>query len=213
VIRVFLVDDQTLVRKGIRSLLSLLPDIDVVGEAVDGSDALRLIPPTAPDVVLLDIRMPEMDGLALLRRLAQPGRAPHFIILTTFDDADALLEGCKAGARGFLLKDVSLEQLASTIRSVAEGRLILQPSITDTLLRNLQRRADPRFDPEIAEPLTEREREVIRLVAGGFGNREIGEILGLSEGTVKNHVSRLLLKLDARDRTSAVLKAIASRLA
>ena len=212
-IRVFLVDDQTLVRKGIRSLLSLLPDIEVAGEAVDGGEALRLIPSAAPDVVLLDVRMPEMDGLVVLQRLAQPGRAPHFIILTTFDDADALFEGCKAGARGFLLKDVSLEQLASAIRSVAEGRLILQPSITETLLRNLQGRADTKFDGEIAEPLTEREREVIRLVAGGFSNREVGEMLGLSEGTVKNHVSRLLLKLDARDRTSAVLKAITSRLA
>ncbi len=212
-IRVFLVDDQTLVRKGIRSLLSLLPDIEIAGEAVDGSEALHLIPSAAPDVVLLDIRMPEMDGLAVLRRLARPGHAPHFIILTTFDDADALFEGCKAGARGFLLKDVSLEQLASAIRSVAGGRLIFQPSITETLLRSLQGRGDARFKGEIVEPLTEREREVIRLVAGGFSNREIGEMLRLSEGTVKNHVSRLLLKLDARDRTSAVLKAIASRLA
>lgn len=209
--RVFLVDDQTLVRKGIRSLLSLLPDIDVVGEAVNGAEAVQLIPSTAPDVVLLDIRMPEMDGLAVLRRLARPGCAPHFIILTTFDDADALFEGCKAGARGFLLKDVSLEQLSSTISAVAEGRLVLQPSITETLLRNIQGRV--RLDDEYSEPLTERERGVIRLMAGGFSNREIGEMLGLTEGTVKNHVSRVLLKLDARDRTSAVLKAIASRLA
>ncbi|HVE03095.1 MAG TPA: response regulator transcription factor [Rhizomicrobium sp.] len=209
--RVFLVDDQTLVRKGIRSLLSLLPDIEIAGEAVDGREALRLIPAAAPDVVLLDIRMPEMDGLDVLRALVQPGRAPHFIILTTFDDSDVLLEGCKAGARGFLLKDVSLEQLASAIASVAEGRLILQPSITETLLRSLQGRSESKLDD--VEPLTERERDVIRLMAGGFGNREIGEMLGLSEGTVKNYVSRLLMKLDARDRTSAVLKAIASRLA
>jgi len=209
--RVFLVDDQTLVRKGIRSLLSLLPDIEIAGEAVDGREALRLIPAAAPYVVLLDIRMPEMDGLDVLRALVQPGRAPHFIILTTFDDSDVLLEGCKAGARGFLLKDVSLEQLASAIASVAEGRLILQPSITETLLRSLQGRSESKLDD--VEPLTERERDVIRLMAGGFGNREIGEMLGLSEGTVKNYVSRLLMKLDARDRTSAVLKAIASRLA
>jgi len=209
--RVFLVDDQTLVRKGIRSLLSLLPDIEIAGEAVDGREALRLIPAAAPDVVLLDIRMPEMDGLDVLRALVQPGRAPHFIILTTFDDSDVLLEGCKAGARGFLLKDVSLEQLASAIASVAEGRLILQPSIAETLLRSLQGRSESKLDD--VEPLTERERDVIRLMAGGFGNREIGEMLGLSEGTVKNYVSRLLMKLDARDRTSAVLKAIASRLA
>lgn len=212
-IRVLLVDDQTLVRKGIRSLLSLLPDIEIAGEAVDGREALSLIPAAAPDVVLLDIRMPEMDGLAVLRHLARPGRTPHFIILTTFDDADALFEGCKAGARGFLLKDVSLEQLAGAIRSVVEGRLIFQPSITETLLRHLQGRADASFRDGVGEPLTEREREVIRLMAGGFSNREIGEMLGLTEGTVKNHVSRLLLKLDARDRTSAVLKAIASRLA
>lgn len=209
--RVFLVDDQTLVRKGIRSLLSLLPDIEIAGEAVDGREALRLIPAAAPDVVLLDIRMPEMDGLDVLRALVRPGRAPHFIILTTFDDSDVLLEGCKAGARGFLLKDVSLEQLASAIASVADGRLILQPSITETLLRSLQGRSESKLDD--VEPLTERERDVIRLMAGGFGNREIGEMLGLSEGTVKNYVSRLLMKLDARDRTSAVLKAIASRLA
>ena len=212
-IKVFLVDDQTLVRKGIRSLLSLLPDMDVVGEAVDGAEALRLIPSAAPDIVLLDLRMPEMDGLAVLRQMAKPGRAPHFIILTTFDDADALFEGCKAGARGFLLKDASLEQLASTIRAVNEGRLILQPSITETLLRNIKGRPESRLDDELADPLSEREQGVIRLMAGGFSNREIGEMLGLTEGTVKNHVSRLLMKLDARDRTSAVLKAIASRLA
>jgi DNA-binding NarL/FixJ family response regulator len=210
-IRVFLVDDQTLVRKGVRSLLSLLPGIDVVGEASDGIEALSLIPAAQPDVVLLDIRMPGLDGLSVLRRLAVPGQSPHFIVLTTFDDADVLFEGCKAGARGFLLKDVSLEQLESAIQAVAEGRSILQPSITETLLRNLKepRRPAPAGDSPV-EALSERERDVIRLMAGGFSNREIGEMLGLTEGTVKNHVSRLLLKLDARDRTSAVLKAIAS---
>ncbi|HEY3948615.1 response regulator transcription factor [Phenylobacterium sp.] len=211
-IRVFLVDDQTLVRKGVRGLLSLLPDIEVVGEASDGAEALELIPQAAPDVVLLDIRMPGVDGLSVLRRL---GASPttRFIVLTTFDDADALFEGCRAGARGFLLKDVSLEQLEATIRAVADGRTILQPSITETLLCNLQMGAMAPADDGMDEPLSEREREVIRLMAGGFSNREIGEMLGLSTGTVKNHVSRLLLKLDARDRTSAVLKALASRLA
>jgi DNA-binding NarL/FixJ family response regulator len=212
-IRVFVVDDQTLVRKGVLSLLSLLPDIEVVGEAVDGIEALSLIPATTPDVVLLDIRMPGLDGLSVLRRLAKPGQPPHFMVLTTFDDAEVLLDGCKAGARGFLLKDVSLEQLASGIRAVAEGRSILQPSITETLLRNLEGRGSTRLGEGLVEDLSERERDVIRLMAGGFSNREIGEMLGLTEGTVKNYVSRLLLKLDARDRTSAVLKAIASRLA
>ncbi|HTP77026.1 MAG TPA: response regulator transcription factor [Rhizomicrobium sp.] len=212
-IKVFLVDDQTLVRKGVRSLLSLLPDIDVVGEASDGIEAESLIPAAAPDVVLLDIRMPGLNGLSVLRHLAVPGRAPYFIVLTTFDDADVLFDGCKAGARAFLLKDVSLEQLASAIRAVAEGRSILQPSITETLLRNLNGRATDTSGENVTEALSDRERDVIRLMAGGFSNREIGELLGLTEGTVKNHVSRLLLKLDARDRTSAVLKAIASRLA
>jgi DNA-binding NarL/FixJ family response regulator len=212
VIRVFLVDDQTLVRKGVRSLLSLLPDIEVVGEATDGTEALALIPEASPDVVLLDIRMPGLDGLSVLRKLA-PNSAIHFIVLTTFDDADALFEGCRAGARGFLLKDVSLEQLASAIRAVMEGRTVLQPSITETLLRNLQTVRSATYEEELPEPLSERERDVLRLMAGGFSNREIGEMLVLSTGTVKNHVSRLLLKLDARDRTSAVLKAIASRLA
>jgi RNA polymerase sigma factor (sigma-70 family) len=196
----------------VRSLLSLLPDIEVVGEAADGTEALDLIPRASPDVVLLDIRMPGLDGLSVLRQLA-PNSAIHFIVLTTFDDADALFEGCRAGARGFLLKDVSLEQLAAAIRAVAEGRTILQPSMTETLLRNLQTRQSALYDDDLDESLSERERDVIRLMAGGFSNREIGEMLGLSTGTVKNHVSRLLLKLEARDRTSAVLKAIASRLA
>ncbi len=212
-IRVFLVDDQTLVRKGVRSLLSLLPDICVVGEAVDAREAQSLIPAVQPDIVLLDVRMPGEGGLSVLRRLAQPGRLPFFIVLTTFDDADVLLEGCRAGARGFLLKDVSLEQLASAIRAVADGRSVLQPSITETLLRNLSGHKAPELGEDSTDVLSERERDVIRLMAGGFSNREIGEMLGLTEGTVKNHVSRLLLKLDARDRTSAVLKAIASRLA
>jgi len=209
-IRVFLVDDQTLVRKGIRSLLSLLPDIEVVGEAVDGAEALSLIPRASPDIVLLDMRMPKVDGIGVLRQLAAEVQAPGVIVLTTFDDSEALFEGCRAGARGFLLKDVSLEQLASAIRAVAAGRTILQPSITETLLRNLQGVVQTGDLPP--EELSDRERDVIRLMAGGFSNREIGEMIGLSEGTVKNHVSRLLLKLDARDRTSAVLKAIASRL-
>jgi DNA-binding NarL/FixJ family response regulator len=212
VIRVVLVDDQALVREGVRSLLSLLPDIEVVGEAVDGLDALRVIPEVAPDVVLLDVRMPGLDGLGVLRQLAGPAK-PFFLLLTTFEDAERFVEGCRAGARGFLLKDVSLEDLADAIRMVASGRTILQPLITQTLLRNLQGQAAVSPDEGPVEALSERERTVVRLMAGGFSNREIGQLLGLTEGTVKNHVSRLLQKLDARDRTSAVLKAIAGQLA
>jgi DNA-binding NarL/FixJ family response regulator len=211
-IRVFLVDDQTLVREGVHGLLSLLPDIEIVGEAVDGLEALRLIPLAQPDVVLLDIRMPGLDGLGVLRQLAGPAR-PFFLLLTTFEDADRFVEGCRAGARGFLLKDVSLEDLATAIRAVAGGQTLLQPLITQTLTRNLQSQVSASSDEAPVDPLTERERTVVRLMAGGFSNREIGELLGLAEGTVKNHVSNLLLKLDARDRTSAVLKAIAGQLA
>ncbi|HEY3950556.1 response regulator transcription factor [Phenylobacterium sp.] len=211
-IRVLLVDDQTLVREGVRGLLSLLPDIEIVGEAVDGLEALRLIPEAQPDVVLLDIRMPGLDGLGVLRQLAGPAR-PFFLLLTTFEDTERFVEGCLAGARGFLLKDVSLDALAAAIRTVASGRTLLQPIITQTLLRNLRSEAFASSGEVLLEPLTERERTVVRLMAGGFSNREIGELLGLAEGTVKNHVSSLLLKLDARDRTSAVLKAIAGQLA
>jgi len=211
VIRVFLVDDQTLVRKGIRSLLSLLPDIEVAGEAADGAEALASIAAAAPDVVLLDVRMPGIDGLEVLRCLAGKQGAPRFIILTTFDDAETLFEGCRAGAAGFLLKDVSLPQLSAAIKAVAQGRSMLQPCFTETLLRNLQGRQGLHGQYDMSPPLSEREREVIRLMAGGFSNREIGAMLKLTEGTVKNHVSRLLEKLDARDRTSAVLKAIASQ--
>jgi DNA-binding NarL/FixJ family response regulator len=157
--------------------------------------------------------MPDLGGVEVLRRLAVAGRPPHFVVLTTFDDSEVLLEAAKSGAQGFMLKDVSLEQLALAIRTVAEGRSFMQPSITDNLLRNLQCREAAATAGSVAEALSGREAEVVRLMAGGFSNREIGEILGLAEGTVKNHVSRLLLKLDARDRTNAVLKAITARLA
>jgi DNA-binding NarL/FixJ family response regulator len=207
-IRVALVDDQTLVRQGIRSLLGLSPDIVVTLEASDGEDALRLLPVSEVDVVLLDVRMPKKSGLDLLRELGPTGRLPPTILLTTFDENSVVLDAIRAGARGFLLKDVSLEQLTEAIRVVAAGGTLIQPAVTERVLRGLGglRTTFDSLDPPDA--LTARETEVLRLMAGGYSNREIAAALGSAEGTVKNHASSILSKLGVRDRTRAVLKAL-----
>lgn len=207
-IRVGLVDDQTLVRAGIRALLSLVPDVEVAFEAEDGASALRALENASPDVVLLDLRMPGLDGIGVLRALRGAGRLPPTIVLTTFDDDALMLEAIRLGARGFLLKDISLERLAEAIRTVAAGGTLLQPAITERLLRAALG-AGTDFDSSVApEPLTEREIEVLRLMTGGFSNREIADSLGVAEGTAKNHISNILAKLGVRDRTRAVLKAL-----
>jgi DNA-binding NarL/FixJ family response regulator len=208
VIRVCLVDDQTLVRHGIRSLLELADDIEVVAEARDGGEAVDVICSTRPDVVLLDVRMPVMSGCDVLRRLNATGYLPPTLILTTFDDDEVVLQGLREGAKGYLLKDVSLEQLVTAIRTVAAGRTMFHPAVTDRVARALERSAGGRADEPLLDPLTEREVEILRLLAGGFSNREIADALRIAEGTVKNHVSNVLSKLDTRDRTRAVLKAI-----
>jgi DNA-binding NarL/FixJ family response regulator len=207
-IRVVLVDDQMLIRQGVRSLLALAGDIEVIAEAADGDQALEVIRRDTPDVVLLDLRMPKLDGVGVLKALQASGRLPPTIILTTFDDDAALLEAVKAGARGYLLKDVSLEQLTAAIRDVAAGHTIIRPVLTERVLRGLEhvRRDFDALSP--ADPLTRREIEVLRLMAGGYSNREIAEALGSAEGTVKNHTSSILSKLGVRDRTRAVLKAL-----
>jgi DNA-binding NarL/FixJ family response regulator len=207
-IRVMLAEDQTLVRKGIRSLLGLLPDIDVAGEASDGEEALALLPDIKPDVLLLDIRMPKLSGLQILDRLRSEQSVVPTIILTTFDDSEALFQGIKCGARGFLLKDVTLEQLATAIREVAAGGTMIQPGVTEHLLRNLQCLSSSMATPATPELLSAREHQVVRLMVGGYRNREIADAFGVTEGTVKNHVSNILSKLGVRDRTRAVLKAI-----
>ena len=207
-IRVALVDDQTLVRQGIRSLLELSDDIQVVGEAADGEEAVRVIAETRPDVVLLDVRMPKRSGLDVLRDLRDSGRGVPAILLTTFDDDAVALEGVRAGAKGFLLKDVSLEQLTETIRTVAGGGTLIRPAVTERVMRGIEG-ARPGFDSlDPPDALTPRETEVLRLMAGGYNNREIAEALGTAEGTVKNHASTILSKLGVRDRTRAVLKAL-----
>ena len=207
-IRVVLVDDQTLVRRGIRSLLELSGDIRIVAEAEDGEQALTVIRREKPDAVLLDVRMPRRTGIEVLREMRRDGDLPPTILLTTFDDDDALLEGVKAGARGYLLKDVTLEQLTEAIRTVAEGGTLIRPAVTERVLRGLEhvRRDFESLSPP--DPLTKREVEILRLMAGGYSNKEIADALGTAEGTVKNHASSILSKLGVRDRTRAVLKAL-----
>lgn len=212
VVRVLLVDDQTLVRQGIRSLLELAPDVEVVAEAEDGMTALAAAREHAPDVVLLDLRMPRHDGIWALDALRESGLDVPVLVLTTFDDDELVLRALRAGARGYLLKDVTLEQLTGAVRTLADGGTLVQPSITDRLLRAVRGGAQPVEDGSdgtvTVQELTERELEVLRLVAAGYSNREIAHALFLAEGTVKNHVSTVLLKLGARDRTRAVLRAL-----
>jgi len=206
VIRVFIADDQLLVRQGIRRLLELAEDITISGEAEDGEETISRVGNT--DVLLLDIRMPRKSGVDVLRELAANERLPPTLVLTTFDDSDVVLEAIRAGARGFMLKDVSYEQLISAIRAIACGGTVFQPAVTQRLLRAVDR--DRALKPE--EQLTEREIEVIRLMAGGYSNKEIAHALGTAEGTIKNHVSNILAKFGVRDRTRAVLKALEARL-
>ena len=201
-------EDQTIVREGLRTLLGLVDDIEVVGEMVDGEEAVQLIPGHTPDVVLLDMRLPKFNGLEVLLRLGKAEALPPTIILTTFDGDSLVIEGLKAGAKGYLLKDVSLEQLTGAIRQVAAGGTAIQPGVTSRIVEGLRELGSqlPALDPH--DPLTEREIEVLRMVAGGYSNREIGEGLHLAEGTVKNHLSSVLSKLGVRDRTQAVLKGV-----
>jgi DNA-binding NarL/FixJ family response regulator len=207
VIRVVLVDDQTLVRQGIRSLLDLTDDIRVVGEAGDGQEAVGVIAAAAPDVVLLDVRMPMRGGLEVLREL-QATSGPPSLLLTTFDDESVVLEAVRLGARGFLLKDVGLDELARAVRAIASGETLIKPAVTERVMRGLES-LRPAFDSlDRPDPLTPREVEVLRLMAGGYSNREIADALGSAEGTVKNHASSILSKLGVRDRTRAVLKGL-----
>jgi DNA-binding NarL/FixJ family response regulator len=206
VIRVLIADDQMLIRQGIRTLLEMDRDISVVGEAADGIETVDCVISTPVDVLLLDIRMPGQDGIEVLRALSARNALPPTLILTTFDDSDVVLDGIRAGARGFLLKDVSYQQLIAAIRAVAGGATVFQPAVTERLLRagsalHIEKEAR-------GEELTTREAEVVGLMAAGYSNREIAQALGVAEGTVKNHVSNVLAKFGVRDRTRAVLKAL-----
>jgi len=207
-IRVFLVDDQTLVRQGVRSLLELSDSVQVIGEARDGDEAISEIPRVRPDVVLLDLRMPGKSGLEVLEHLSRINELPPTIILTTFDEDQLVLNGLRAGARGFLLKDVSLDQLVNAIKVVVDGGSLVQPGLTDRLLRGVSHLENKFASLDEPDPLTERETEILRLMSGGYSNKEIARSLDVAEGTVKNHVSNILSKLGVRDRTRAVLKAL-----
>jgi DNA-binding NarL/FixJ family response regulator len=214
-IRVLLADDQTLVRSGFRELLARTEDIEVIGEASDGTEAVARARAERPDVVLMDIRMPVMDGLEATRTIAADRRlsAVRVIMLTTFDLDEYVFEALHAGASGFLLKDVEPDDLRNAVRVVAGGEALLSPSVTRRLISEfISRPGDRREWPRELNELTEREREVLVLLAEGLNNREIADRLFISPATAKTHVSRILLKLDARDRAQLVVIAYHSGL-
>jgi DNA-binding NarL/FixJ family response regulator len=212
-IRVLIVDDQSLIRAGIQALLSRKPDIEVVGYAVDGAEALRQVAALDPDVVLMDIRMPGMDGVEATRRLVASRARASIIILTTFHDDANVFSALAAGARGYLLKDTDHKELAEAIRIVAAGRALIHPDVTAQVLEEFSRLATqasapaprPALRDERLALLTSRELAILRMLGSGRTNLEIGERLALSVGTVKNHISSILSKLDVRDRTQAGL--------
>jgi DNA-binding NarL/FixJ family response regulator len=208
-IRVLLVDDQKLMREGLRVLLELEPDLKVVGEAGDGAEALTAYETHQPEVVLMDIRMPGIDGVEATWRLHERWPNARVIILTTFDDDEYVFEGLRAGALGYLLKDVSGDKLAEAIRTVAAGGALIEPSVAQKVLAEFARLAPPArpADAGLAESLSEREYDILVLLAQGFSNREIATRLALAEGTVKNYVTGILQKLGVRDRTQAALRA------
>ena len=204
-IRVFIADDQLLIRQGIRTLLEMDAEIVIAGEAEDGAQTIERVPNADADVLLLDVRMPKKNGVDVLRELSVIDALPPTLVLTTFDDTAVVLDAIRSGARGFLLKDISYQQLMNAIRAIAAGGTVFQPAITQRLLRATLPIAD---DAMPIEELTAREREVVSLMAGGYSNKEIAHALGTAEGTIKNQVSSILAKFGVRDRTRAVLKAL-----
>jgi DNA-binding NarL/FixJ family response regulator len=213
VIRILVVDDQALVRGGFRLILDSQPDLEVVGEAADGREALAMARELRPDVVLMDVRMPGMDGLEATRRLLSGGEAPRVLMLTTFDLDEYVYDALRAGASGFLLKDVRPELLAEAVRVVADGDTLLAPAITRRLVQQYVRRIRPGSTrPAALDALTERELAVLRLLARGRSNGEIASELYLSETTVKTHVTHVFGKLGLRDRAQAVVMAYESGL-
>lgn len=207
-IKILLADDQTLFREGLRILLSTQPDFEVVGEATNGEEALRLAAKLRPHIVLMDMRMPILNGVEATRRLRETQPDCRVIVLTTFDEDELVFEGLRAGAVGYLLKAVSTPRLLEAIRTVARGESILQPSVTAKVVAEFARLANQAARPQaLTSPLSERETEVLRLVARGATNREIAATLFIAEGTVRNHLTNILGKLGVSDRTQAAVKA------
>jgi DNA-binding NarL/FixJ family response regulator len=203
-IKVLIADDQTLFRQALRILLSVQPEIEVVAEAANGAEALRLIAQHAPQVVLMDVEMPLLDGVAATRRVRAEFPATQVVILTTFDNDDYVFEGLRAGALGYLLKDAPGARLVEAVRMAARGESFLQPSVAAKVVSEFNRLSEiARRAPALAEPLTPRELEILRLVAQGLTNLEIAARLYITEGTVKNHVTAVLTKLDVDDRLEA----------
>jgi len=209
-IKILICDDQSLFREALRTLLSAHPDLEVVGEASNGEEAIRFTTTLSPDVVLMDLRMPVMDGVEATRRISKLRKNTRVIVLTTFDDDETVFEGLRAGAVGYLLKDVSSEKLVEAIKTAYAGEYFLVPSITAKVVSEFSKISRPakKIDNEfMAEPLSPREIEILKIVATGASNREIADKLFISEGTVKNHLSSILNKLGVRDRMQAILKA------
>ena len=211
-IRVCLADDQALFRSGLRALLNLFDEVDVIAEAEDGDAAVAAVLAAKPDVLLLDVRMPKRNGIEVLQALQAQQALPPTLLLTTFEDDAALVAGVKAGARGYLLKGVSPETLLEAIRTVASGASYLYAPLVAELARGTLTAGQRGDKFEMLEALTPRETEILKLMASGIGNRAIADALSLSEGTVKNHVSSVFSKLGVADRTNAVLRAIAKGL-
>lgn len=207
-IRILIADDQALFREALRTLISLQPDLEVVGEAANGEEALRATELLRPDVVLMDLQMPVLDGVAATRRLHAEKPDCRIIALTTFDDDEYVFDCLRSGAVGYLLKDAPSENLFAAIRAAVRGESFLQPSVTSRVLAEFTRLSDqPSVSSKLVEPLSDREREILRLISKGSSNREIADELYITEGTVKNHVTNILGKLNVRDRTQAALKA------
>ena len=207
-IRVLIADDQALFREGLRTLLGAHADLEVVAEAANGEEAVLMAGSYRPDVVLMDLRMPVLDGVAATRRLTAARAACRVIALTTFDDDETVFDALRAGAVGYLLKDVGSERLVEAIRATARGQSFLQPAIASKVLAEFNRLSRAAPEPaELPEGLSEREREVLRLLARGASNKEIAVQLDIAEGTVKNHVTSILGKLGVDDRTRAALRA------
>ncbi len=206
-IKILLVDDQALVRSGFRMILEARDDLDVVGEAENGREAVELAATTSPDVILMDVRMPELDGVEATSRILASGSPARVLILTTFDLDEYVVRAIRAGASGFLLKDVRPAELVDAIRVVAAGDALLAPSVTRRLLDRFARTIEDEAPPPSLCELTERELEILGLVARGLSNAEIAERLVVSETTVKTHVSAVLRKLHLRDRVQAVIAA------
>jgi DNA-binding NarL/FixJ family response regulator len=209
IIRLVIADDQQLFREAIKTLLSVQTEFEVVGEAGNGKEAVELVELLKPEIILMDLRMPLMDGVQATRIITSTFPYTHVLILTTFDDDNDLFEGLKAGAVGYLMKDISSEQLFDGIRSAAKGEFFLLPSETAKIVAEFSRLSHPTYDYPLTpvETLTKREIEILKVVATGASNKDIADILVITEGTVKNHISNILGKLEVKDRLQAAVKA------